>query len=189
MASITGSTVDTLTELWTWGTAYNTGAKTVRISNTDTANSLDFEVRTIVYPNGIEDTYATGTITAGNFQLIEFDRDLAQINLYVKSTTAGASAAFTVENYLTNPNIGLLQVFKDPLITGSLTKVTIVPKGWSNESSMNTVRQYVAAFGSSSTDGTVAGGNINSSTTTASAESFNGTTWSYIASMNTARSD
>ncbi len=50
---------------------------------------------------------------------------------------------------------------------------------------MNTGRNDLGAFGSSAIDGTAAGGYLSGAIT--SAESFNGTTWLYIASMNTAR--
>ncbi len=112
MATVKGTTIDTPTMLWTWPVTLNYGIKSIRISNTDTVNALDFSIATILYPYGEQYNYLSGFIEAGGSQTIEINRSLTQITVFLNSTIPGAGAAFTVENYLTNKDTELLQVYR-----------------------------------------------------------------------------
>jgi len=176
MSTLKGTTTDTLTKLFDWETIYNEGTPSIRITNTDAANSLDYEVHTTMFENGEDNIYESGTITFGNFVVVSFNRNMKNISVWLKSTTAGSAATFTIENYTTDgAEDNFLQVFKDPLI--KFARIHNVPT-WMMIASMNTSKSFPGAFGSSSNDGTICA---------ASVETYDGTAWIVEPNMNTPR--
>ena len=110
MATITGTTNDTLMKLWDWETIYLDGPKTIRISNIDPANSIDYEVHTVVFSGGSDEIYSSGTIAASESTTFYFFKEnLNTISIYLKSTGTSLPAGFIVENIITNTDAGFLQ--------------------------------------------------------------------------------